>query len=191
MTGRTHDLAAFTALGYIVTTYQVPYVSLSTAIGAVSANLIGGLFPDLDQPTAKLWRDLPAGTIFGKLLSPLFGGHRFLSHSLLGLGIFGFGVNYLLQLMSSTILIDMHIVWIAFMIGYLSHLIMDSFTKEGVPWLFPLPIRFGFPPFKFLRIKTGGLIEQVIVFPGLLLFNIYLYYTHYAKVLDYLHHFLK
>lgn len=191
MTGRTHDLAAFTALGYIVTTYLVPYISLSTAIGAVSANLIGGLFPDLDQPTAKLWRDLPAGTIFGKLLSPLFGGHRFLSHSLLGLGIFGWGVNYLLQLMGSTILIDMHIVWIAFMIGYLSHLIMDSFTKEGVPWLFPLPIRFGFPPFKFLRIKTGGLIEQVIVFPGLLLFNIYLYYTHYAKVLDYLHHFLK
>lgn len=191
MTGRTHDLAAFTALGYLVVSYPVPDVSLSTAIGAVSANLIGGLFPDLDQPTAQLWRELPAGTLFGKVLSPLFGGHRFISHSLLGLFIFGLGAKYLLQGMSSTILTNMHLIWLAFLIGYLSHLIMDSFTKEGVPWLFPLPVRFGFPPSKFLRIKTGGLIEQLVIFPGLLIYNFYLYSEHYSKVLDYLHHFFS
>ena len=191
MTGRTHDLTAFTALGYLVASYPIPYISLSTAIGAVSANLIGGLFPDLDQPTGRLWRELPAGTIFGKILAPLFGGHRFISHSLLGLFIFGYGVKYLLNLMSSTILIDMHVIWIAFMLGYVSHLVMDSITKEGVPWLFPVPIKFGFPPFKFMRIKTGGLAEQAIIFPGLLIYNFYLYYTHYPKILDYVHHFIK
>ena len=55
--------------------------------------------------------------------------------------------------------------------GFVSHLIMDTFTKEGVPWLFPIPIRFGIPPFSFLRLKTGGMLEKTFVFPGLILLN--------------------
>ncbi len=50
MTGRTHDLAAFTTLSYFVATVPMHPISLGTAIVAFSANLVGGLTPDIDQP---------------------------------------------------------------------------------------------------------------------------------------------
>lgn len=76
------------------------------------------------------------------------------------------------------------------MVGYISHLLMDTVTKEGVPWLFPIPIKFGIPPFKAFRIKTGGLIEKAVIFPGLLLFNVWLYYTFYGNFLNFVKHYI-
>lgn len=190
MTGRTHDLVAFTSLSYIILTQPTHPITLGTSLFALLANMIGGLAPDIDQPTAKLWHDIPAGSLFGKILSPLLGGHRFISHSLFGIGLFGFGSWYLLALMSHTILVDMTIVWYAFMIGYISHLIMDTITKEGVPWLFPIPLKIGIPPIKMLRIKTGGIIEKAVIFPGFVLITIYLYYSHYSKLLLILHQYI-
>ncbi len=55
MTGRTHDLAAFTALTLVIAQGNTPQMSLATAIVAFSANMLGGLAPDIDQPTAKFW----------------------------------------------------------------------------------------------------------------------------------------
>lgn len=191
MIGRTHDLAAFTALSAIVATQPIPHMSLATALVSLSANFIGGLAPDIDQPTADLWRRLPAGGVFGKILSPLLGGHRFISHSLLGVFLFGFGLKLLLGKISTVVLVDMNIVWWAFMIGFISHLIMDTFTREGVPWLFPIPINFGIPPFKVLRIKTGGLIEKSLIFPGLLILNVYIFYTYYPRFLDLFKNYLR
>src|SRR5260221_14062939 len=191
MTGRTHDLAAFTTLSYIVATQPLIHISLGTAIIAFTANLVGGLTPDIDQPTADLWRKLPAGTLFGKILSPFLGGHRFISHSILGIFLFGFLSKYLLSLASHTILVNMDIVWWSFMIGYISHLVMDTFTKEGVPWLFPIPFHFGLPPLKFFRITTGGLLEKSFVFPGLLILNGYLVYKNYPLYLDFIKHYLR
>lgn len=188
MTGRTHDLAAFTAITIIIVTHHVPHITLATAIVSLSANLIGGLAPDIDQPTADLWHKLPAGTIYGRLITPFLGGHRYLSHSILGIIGFGALTWYLLQLMKSVLLVDMHIVFASFMIGFISHLLMDTITREGVPWLFPIPWHIGIPPIKVMRVKTGGLIEKAIIFPGLILINGYLYY-HYAPLfLDLLKH---
>lgn len=191
MVGRTHDLAAFTTLTYIVATQPLKSMSLATLITAFSANMIGGLAPDIDKATSDFWNHVPAGFIFGKLFSPVFGRHRFISHSIVGIVIFGFGLQYLLGLLSKVLIVDMSIIWWAFMIGFVSHLIADSLTKDGVPWLFPIPIHLGFPPFKFLRMKTGGLIEKGIIFPGLIFLNIYLYYSNYSKFLDFLRHFIK
>jgi inner membrane protein len=183
MTGRTHDLAAFTALNLIIVTQALPNLSLGTALVAFSANMVGGLAPDLDQPTTDFWHKLRAGGILGKLISPLLGGHRYISHSIAGMLIFGFIAYWILNFAKSFLIVDTNLVWWSFMIGYVSHLIMDSFTKEGVPWLFPLPFRLGFPPLAFLRLKTGGLIEKSLIFPGLLLLNIYLIYQNYSHFL--------
>lgn len=191
MTGRTHDLAAFTALSFIIATNPLPEMSLSTAITALSANFIGGLTPDIDQPTATLWRRIPAGGVWGRLFKPLFGGHRFISHSIVGIFLFGFGLQFLLDKVSGVFLVNMDIVWWAFMIGFISHLIMDTITRDGVPWLFPIPINFGIPPFRFLRIKTGGIVEKSFIFPGLILVNIYIYYNYYSRFLDILKHYIK
>jgi inner membrane protein len=188
MTGRTHDLAAFTALTVVMTSYPLPEMTLATALVAFSANMIGGLAPDIDQPTAALWQRTRGGNIIGRIIKPFLGGHRYISHSLLGIFLFGFVLQLILNAMSSFLIVDMDVVWWAFMIGFVSHLIMDSFTTEGVPWLFPIPIKFGIPPLRALRIKTSGVVEKSFVFPTLLLINAYLIYAYYQKFLDFIHH---
>jgi inner membrane protein len=188
MTARTHDLAAVTALGVIFVIGPAHTITLATAIAAVFANLIGGITPDIDQPTAPLWRNLPVGRYFGKLFDMLSGGHRFLTHSLLGLASFGFAAHWLIIFIHPLMMrVDTGYVWWAFMIGMLSHLVMDSFTKEGVPWLLPVPVKLGFPPLKRLRITTGKAMESFVVFPLLILFNICFYWANYHQALNILH----
>lgn len=191
MIGRTHDLAAFTALSYVVATQPQPEMSFGTVLVALSANFIGGLTPDIDQPTGSLWRRIPAGGVWGKLLAPFLGGHRNISHSVLGIFIFGFGLHLLLNRASSVVLVNMDVVWWAFMIGYVSHLIMDTFTHEGVPWFFPIPWSIGIPPLKILRVKTGGMVEKYMVFPVLIAMNVYIYYQNYGKFLVFIKHYIK
>lgn len=183
MTGRTHDLAAFTALTIVLSYSQIPHMSLGTALVAFGANMIGGLAPDLDQPSAKLYSEIRGGRILAKIIDPLLGSHRLLSHSILGLILFGFLTKVFLNAAKSVVLVDMDIVWWSFMIGFLSHLIMDTLTKDGVPWLFPIPIRFGIPPLRLFRLTTGGFIEKSLFFPGLILLNAYLVFNHYHRFL--------
>ena len=188
MISRTHDLAAITALGVVLFLAPPESLTLATVLVAILANQIGGIAPDIDQPTAPFWRNLPIGGVVGRIIGRMLGGHRFITHSLLGLALFGWLAHLLLitlqPIMSS---IDINIVWIAFMIGMISHLIMDSFTKEGVPWLLPIPIKFGLPPIRRLRITTGKSIENFIILPGLLLFNCWFYAEHYSQLLTIIH----
>lgn len=185
MTGRTHDLAAVTALGVIVLSQPPRTVTLATAIVALFANLLGGIAPDIDQPTAPFWRNLPVGKYFGRIFSAVHGGHRFLTHSLLGLALFGFAAHWLLVALSPVMSsVDIDLVWWAFMIGMVSHLVLDTFTKEGVPWLLPLPFKFGLPPAKRLRITTDKFTENLVIFPGLMVLNAWLYFINYDKILE-------
>lgn len=190
MTGRTHDLAAFTAMTIVMALSPIPHISLGTALVSFGANMIGGLAPDLDQPSAKLYSEIRGGSILAKIIDPLLGSHRLLSHSILGLVLFGFIIKVVLNAAKTVVLVDMDIVWWSFMIGFLSHLLMDTFTKEGVPWLFPIPIRFGIPPLRFLRLTTGGFIEKSVLFPGLILLNAYLVFTHYHEFLAFFRSFV-
>lgn len=188
MTARTHDLAAITALGIVFLSRPEQTITLATAIIAVFANLIGGVTPDIDQPTAPLWRNLPVGKWFGKVFDRLLGGHRFLTHSLLGLLLFGVAAHWLLVFLHPIMhSVNSDLVWRAFMIGMISHLVMDTLTKEGVPWLLPIPFKFGVPPIKSLRITTGKAVENWLVFPGLLVVNGVWYHAHYHQLLVILH----
>jgi inner membrane protein len=169
MTARTHDVAALTALGVVILAYPPGKVTLATALVALLANQLGGIAPDIDQPTAPFWRNLPLMRVFGRFAARLLGGHRFLSHSLLGLVLFGFLAKLLLEVLHPIIPnIDIFLVWWAFMIGMISHLVMDSFTKEGVPWLLPIPFKFGLPPLRRLRVTTGKRVENFVVLPLLI-----------------------
>jgi inner membrane protein len=188
MTARTHDLAAITALGVVVLVHPPEAVRLSTVLIAILANQLGGIAPDIDQPTAPLWRNLPVGKFVGRIFDRLLGGHRFLSHSLLGLALFGFLANLLLHFIHPLMPhVDIQLVWYAFLIGMASHLVMDTFTKEGVPWLLPIPIKFGLPPLKKFRVTTGKKFESLIVFPGLLIFDIWLAASHYPELTTIIH----
>lgn len=188
MTARTHDLAAITALGVIFLVGPEQSMTLATAIIAIFANLVGGITPDIDQPTAPFWRNLPVGKYIGKIFDKMLGGHRFITHSLLGLVIFGYLFHFLLIFLHPIMRsVNIGFVWWAFMIGMVSHLIMDTLTKEGVPWLLPLPVKFGLPPLKEWRITTGKSVETWVVFPLLLIFNGWLYSQHYQQILFFLH----
>jgi len=191
MTARTHDLAAFTTLTIVYLSQPARTLTLSTLILSVVACLIGGITPDIDQPTAPFWRNLPILKFFGKYFDNLVGGHRFITHSILGLALFGFLAHFLLVFFTPVMPhVDTGYVWWAYMIGMVSHLVMDSFTKEGVPWLLPVPIKFGFPPVKSWRVTTGKHVETLIIFPALVVLTLTYLYTHSAEILNLLHHYL-
>ncbi len=191
MTGRTHDLVAFTALSAVVATQPIGNMTLATAFVAFTANMLGALAPDIDQSTGALWKKVRFGALLGKLLYPLFGGHRHISHSILGLVFFAVISKLFLILISNVLIVNIEIVWWAFMIGVISHLVSDTFTHSGVPWLFPIPINFGIPPLKALRFHTGSFVEKGIVFPGLILANLWIFYTYHAHIIDFLRHNIK
>ncbi len=183
MTARTHDLAAITALGLLLIVYPIGDINLATALVALVANQIGGITPDIDQPTAPLWHHLPVGRFFGKIVGKSLGGHRFLTHSLFGVALFGglsrLFLNFIHPLMPH---VQINLVWWAFLVGMLSHLIMDTLTKEGVPWLLPIPIRFGFPPLRKLRITTGKSVEKLL-FLAILAIDIWYCTANYQHIL--------
>ena len=68
------------------------------------------------------------------------------------------------------------------MIGVASHLLMDSLTKEGVPWLLPIPVKFGFPPLRRLRITTGKWVEHFIVLPLLIGLAVWMFANSYGEI---------
>jgi inner membrane protein len=188
MTGRTHDAAAITFLGAALIIYPIPSVTLATALIAILANQIGGITPDIDQPTAPFWKNLPAESFIGRIVDKLLGGHRFLTHSIIGAAAICWLAHWLLVFLHPIMPnVNISLVWWAFVIGIGSHLIMDTFTKEGVPWLLPLPVKIGLPPIKEFRITTGKAIESFIIFPGLIVLDIYLIARHYDAVLLFAH----
>lgn len=191
MTGRTHDLFGFTLLHIVFLSMPIPSMSVATGIGSLGMVFIGALAPDIDQPTADLWRRLPAGNIIGRLISPILGSHRMISHSFLGILLFGYFSHLLFQQLATIVLVDMNIIWWSFMVGFVSHIIIDSLNREGIPLLFPLPFKFGFPPLRLLRMKAGGTTEKTIIYPVLLLLNAYLVSQHYQTYLTFFREFIK
>jgi inner membrane protein len=188
MTGRTHDTAALTALGIAMALFPLEHVTLATALVALLANQIGGLAPDIDQPTAPLWRNLPIARLFGRFAGQLLGGHRFLTHSLLGAGLLAWLANWLLIFLHPIMPnIDTSLVWWAFVIGVVSHLIMDTFTKEGVPWFLPLPFKIGIPPIRSFRITTGKWVENFAIFPILIVINVVMCAQYYPHIVRFIH----
>lgn len=179
-------MAAFTAMNFVIATQTIPSMTLATAFVAFTANMIGGLAPDLDQSTGALWRRVRGGSLAAKFLAPLFGGHRNISHSILGIFVLGFLARVIMTAISAVLIVDMDIVWNAFMLGLLSHLFMDLLTLDGIPLLFPIKWEFGFPPIRYFRIRTGALFEKGIIFPGLILVNMYIFYLYHPAILSFL-----
>lgn len=184
MISRTHDLAAINALGIAYLLAPLP-LNLATVLVAILANQIGGIAPDIDQPTAPFWRNLPIGGVIGRIIDRLLGGHRFITHSLLGVALFGWLAYMFLAFIHPLIpTIRGDVIWIAFVIGMLSHLVMDSFTKEGVPWLLPIPIKFGIPMLRRFRITTGKSVENFVILPALVLLDCWYCATHYTLLIS-------
>jgi len=78
--------------------------------------------------------------------------------------------------------VDPQIIFWALMIGYVSHLILDGLTEGGLPLLWPIKWKFGFPPIRSWRIKTDGWFEKWVVFPLIIIFIIRFSWLHWQEL---------
>jgi inner membrane protein len=183
MTARTHDMFATATLVTLGVYFPPQILTLATFFACLIGCIVGSLVPDMDQATNRLWDLFPGGDYTGKFFKKLFLGHRSLSHSLLGLYLFYVLLNLILPKIFNPQFIDPQIVQYSLMIGFISHLIADGFTTEGLPLFFPLKIKLGIPPISVLRIKTGSWVENLIIFPGTIIYLFIFSYFHQSQLI--------
>jgi inner membrane protein len=132
---------------------------------AVAASLV----PDLDNPRSKLGNGLSRmrNPLLNMLIRPLSWilriisftlfktvGHRTLTHSLLGLGVF----TVLALLLWRTMPGPGYGLFVALVSGYASHIVADALNIRGVPLLWPAGGTVRLLPG---GIKSGGFVELV------------------------------
>ena len=183
MTSRTHDAFAFASLVTVAAFFPPESLKLTTLIVSVIGADVGALLPDLDQAGNRLWDILPSGDNLGRIFRRIFYKHRTLTHSIIGI----FGIYKLLEWLLPKLLnssyIDPNIVLASIMIGYISHLVSDSFTEDGLPLLFPIGITIGIPPIRRLRIKTGKWFENFVFYPTIWIYLVWFIHTNQEKLL--------
>ena len=152
MQGTTHVAIGFLSGAVVAAGFHVPLYLQTGAVLMVAS--IGSLMPDIDTPASKMSRSL------GGLRKPLgLFAHRGLTHSL-------FAVIALALVM---VFLQVQFVHgVAFLAGYVSHLLADSVTKSGIRLWWPAQRRFRLVS-KRLTIKTGGAIDWLIGIVSLIL----------------------
>jgi inner membrane protein len=186
MTSVTHQLVALTAGSLVLVTHpQTSGPALATIV--VIAVMVGALTPDLDQPAANLGNRLLGARVVGKIANQFSGGHRHFTHSILGLLAIGYGLHWIINhWLAPGMANSAQFVWWAFMIGYVSHIVADTFTDRGVPWLWPLPWHFQIPPGPAVfRVTTGSFVEVLILRGGLIIFLAILLRSNMAIFLNF------
>ncbi|MCE9643326.1 MAG: metal-dependent hydrolase [Candidatus Andersenbacteria bacterium] len=183
MTGTTHQMIALIAAFWVLLSYPVSLGPV-LAIIAIFAVMVGALTPDLDQPTASLFRRTLGGKTVHKLFSAVSGGHRHFTHSLLGIAIIALMLRWIiLTFIQPEFYPQAFIVLAAFLIGYISHPIADTLTDQGVPWLWPIPWSLKLPPGpEELRVTTGSFVELFLVRGALLVVGFLLLSSHWQTL---------
>lgn len=156
---KTHAAGGFIA-GFLITGDP-----LSGAIAMVSS-----LIPDIESPKSFIGRKLPIISHANRMVF----GHRQVFHSLVG--------SLAFFLISLCIVKGFHFPMqyaYAALIGYLSHLVLDSFNPAGVPWLWPLGFRLKIP-----LTQSGGILERLVIMPGMMLIAVVLLGKHLLPFLD-------
>lgn len=157
MMGKTHSLIGGAAwLGCLaVSALTKQEASAGVALGGWVIASLAALGPDIDSKgsTGSQLLGWPTeGLSF--IIRKSFGGHRKITHSLLGIAI----VCGLLFAAAKAGMAD----WVALAMGYgwVSHVLSDSITVQMCPWLWPLPTKFGIP-----LVRTSHDSENKVVVP--------------------------
>lgn len=174
MTAKTHNAFAFASLVTVAAAFPPENLNLITLFTSVIAVSIGALIPDMDQAGNNLWDLFPGGSGFGRFMRRIFYKHRTLTHSLLGTFIIYKLLDLILHKIVNPDFLNPDILLGSIMVGYLSHLLSDSLTEEGLPLLFPFKITFGIPPIRAVRIKTGKWFENFVVLPAVWIYAFYI-----------------
>ncbi|KMK77756.1 metal-dependent hydrolase [Alkalihalobacillus pseudalcaliphilus] len=140
MTGKTH------IMGGIAASATVAYFTNYDPLAMMVSGAVGGLLPDICHGGSKMGRRFP---VTSRIVNTLF-GHRTFTHSLLFLAIIGFILNQFMPVEAITV---------GVLTGMTSHILLDSFTRNGVRLFYPFPLTFRFP----VTIRTGSLVENIVV----------------------------
>jgi membrane-bound metal-dependent hydrolase YbcI (DUF457 family)/biotin carboxyl carrier protein len=123
---------------------------------------IGALLPDVDTTASGLGKFIKP---ISRLIENKF-GHRTITHSFVGLGLFG--------LMFAPLLVYNPRAFWYLMIGVLSHILLDTVNVVGVPLLYPSRLQFWFVLNRSYRIPYGssaeGTLAITFAMSGMLLF---------------------
>ena len=138
MLAKTH-----VAFGILFSLFFIPILTTGNKFLFFFLVILGSLLPDLDTPKSTLGSKVK---FFSWFMQKTL-GHRGLFHSLL----FSIAVHTLIWIFIGKI------YRIALFIGYVSHILIDGFTKEGINFLHPIG-RLHLIGF----VKTGGYIEFVL-----------------------------
>lgn len=176
-------MIALVAALWLLTLYPVSLGPI-LAVLAILVVMVGALTPDLDQPTANLFRRTLGGKLVHRLFTAFSGGHRHFTHSLLGIVAIGYALNWIiLHLLQPVYHQQAFALWYAFMVGYISHPLADTLTDRGVPWLWPLPWNIKIPPGpEELRVTTGSFVENLLVRAGLVFAAVLLIRSHFSAI---------
>lgn len=125
--------------------------SVETATLFILGGLIGGIFPDIDNPVSYVGKlTVPVSKLFGfcgKLTGKTGKNHRGIMHDpiiyLIGLYLCYFHFTPL----------------VGFFIGCLSHLFLDMFNPSGIPFL------FGIKHIRLMKIPSGS--RESVIFTWL------------------------
>jgi len=184
MTSRTHDIFAFASLVTVAANYPPTTLNAATLVTSSIGSVIGSLLPDIDQSSNRLWDLLPTGNLVGRIFRKLFLAHRTISHSLLGIYLVSNLLRWLLPGILNPNFLNLEIIFWSIMIGFISHIFLDSFTEEGVPLFFPFKLKIGFPPIPSWRIKTGKGFEKFVIFPGIILYLVWFVANDQRKIFE-------
>lgn len=156
---RTHCLAG-TCSGLILGTMiaQTPYTMDSVLlIGIVTISSAAGSFlPDIDEPNSKIGRKAkPISYLIHNTV-----GHRGMMHTPL-IALFLTIILLVLKDAYLPALLQKYITLgiLGFILGFLSHLFIDSLTKGGIAWLWPLSNR----KFSLLPLYTNNKFHRALV----------------------------
>ena len=178
MLGKTHAAAGFVAAAAVLYLMHAPASDLTLGIGG---GVVAALLPDIDEPHSLF-------NHYAKVIGPAIGSvlkHRTITHTL----VVAAAVTVGLHLLFPHLPID---VVAAIGGGYVSHLVADSITPEGVMWFWPLSSRrlsfTGWLPGGLWRVfTTGGGLELMVFRPLFLLGGMYL---TGAVFWPWIHHFI-
>lgn len=171
MRGPTHALAgAGTAAIFLA----IPQVNTTPLLVLSLLGAFAALLPDLDNSESTLENLRIGGVRIFKapafIIDKLF-KHRGYLHSLLAVALLAFILLGFFPILPKDVVIVV-------LLGYLSHIALDSLTPVGIPWLYPIEHNFRLLP-KILCITTGSLGEMAFFVLLVVLYAMFLQAAHF------------
>lgn len=131
MNGTTHKIGGFVSGVIMATTVNVTVPFL---LVGMTGGIVGSLIPDIDEPKSIVGKKV---RMLSKGVKTIF-GHRGIIHTPVFLAIIFFLMFACKEVIAPVYLPYADLFIWSFTAGYISHLLLDMFTPQGIMILYPL-----------------------------------------------------